>query len=1208
MPTPPRPTSKRVHSHRSDEEMKQQQPRHTLPQILDSSDEEDGDDDSSSGVHDIRAVYGSLSDNARDFIGRSSPSKKSSDPLDATIFARQNNDDDDEEVETDTDDEIMNPYVMNPFHSLHSNDSHMLGSALLPPSVEMSTMNNVSLSSHTDTSRAPNSLSVEIEHKTQTKINVDSNNPPGRILRDFDPYSPTVRVQTLRKQQMHSELQHHQNQLEQHCNDLGMEMELEAEVEDLGEESVEFFGNDTAIGQERKNSVATDVGMDWHRDFSLFEHPNSNIPSAREQRQQQQDLGGIRDEEREYGDNQSTFSSNPNYTTANEYGESTPLSGPRHFHNTKMSSNGSRQGKTQATTDGLIGVMGNSVVNVIKAVLSSAAYATTFITNGRSPSHSPRFHNHGTSNPFSQPKMKTRHNPRPNHWGILTYFRLFVITMAALFALGTMTIFHQFISADNDGTSSAVRKNLYGGERAADGEEAYLEYTTADGVMLKKPKSLLKKMENAKKKAKGKHWWNRWRRSRQEAAGPPPVEVYRNGVQEAVSGVGDSASSSVGDVNETKKHVKREETLPVVVTTGEDGTVLIKLPPPKMNLEEPDPSMALTYAANTAIVQSSRSFSSAMDIGEEDETLYIRLPYSEEQIVADFPSASKKELEPPLRGASIPSSHSQLTRRPPPPLAVAHEDKKKSHPHHDFHNHYNKKESRHLGYFSHEERRPGVLDALRKEFESWAVKHEKKYGSHDEKEKRFHVWKKNHFRITEKNHKHGPCRLTGKAVFGHNIFSDLDPEEFQQQFLTGYRGPRTHESVEKKSSHSYFRDNTSAPKGRKSGEMYPPPLASIKRHPTIQRKLEEHLQEESGTSYRDRFSFNKYRYKNTKFANGCAWWDVSCMLRWVFGYQYVGGTREPVYDEGSYPSVLDWRSMGVVTDVHSQGSCGACWAITAVETVESAHAIATGTLINLSEHEVIACDGSCQMCNGGWPQNAYKYVMKHGGLPEETSAYDADWLYAVTAVLQGESDEVSDNELASYFAETCPAGVREGEDDKGGGSNSHHSGDENYSSKSNTPRYGNIKGYGYATDRCVCYTDGSGCDCDKQDEKTAVLNVASYGPAAVCLEASLWQDYEGGIMTSDIGCSSKFLDMNHCVQVVGYAFTDKYKNDGENGNENGSRDESRKSGSKDSEEREGYWIVKNQWSNYWGMNGYAYLAMGDNTCGILNDMTQVYME
>ena len=68
--------------------------------------------------------------------------------------------------------------------------------------------------------------------------------------------------------------------------------------------------------------------------------------------------------------------------------------------------------------------------------------------------------------------------------------------------------------------------------------------------------------------------------------------------------------------------------------------------------------------------------------------------------------------------------------------------------------------------------------------------------------------------------------------------------------------------------------------------------------------------------------------------------------------------------------------MGVVTEVHSQGSCGACWAITAVETIESSLAIVSGTLLDLSEEEVIACDGTCEMCNGGWPQNAYDYVMK----------------------------------------------------------------------------------------------------------------------------------------------------------------------------------------------------------------------------------------
>ena len=97
-------------------------------------------------------------------------------------------------------------------------------------------------------------------------------------------------------------------------------------------------------------------------------------------------------------------------------------------------------------------------------------------------------------------------------------------------------------------------------------------------------------------------------------------------------------------------------------------------------------------------------------------------------------------------------------------------------------------------------------------------------------------------------------------------------------------------------------------------------------------------------------------------------------------------------------------------------------------------------------------------------------------------------------------------------------------------------------------------------------------------------------------------------MTAASGCSSKFMDVNHCVQAVGYAFTsdgddeEVYEQGGGSGSGSGSRD----SGSQDSTTRIGYWIVRNQWSSYWGMNGYAYVAMGDNTCGILNDMIQVY--
>lgn len=504
--------------------------------------------------------------------------------------------------------------------------------------------------------------------------------------------------------------------------------------------------------------------------------------------------------------------------------------------------------------------------------------------------------------------------------------------------------------------------------------------------------------------------------------------------------------------------------------------------------------------------------------------------------------------------------------------------------------------------------------------------------------------------IAEKNEKHGPCRMTGKAVFGHNLFSDLDPEEFQSKFLTGYRGPRHHDPMGSNGIGSdedgnisggsdAFLRHSSFSEAKRVAESPSPllPGASLaKRHPSIQRQLDEVTAKYGaggfgdgggssnsrlhGTKFQSNFGsscswwdMSCYRKNGVKWSNGCEWWDVSCVLRYIFGYPYMGGTREPVYDESSYPSVLDWRTLGVVTEVNSQGSCGACWAITAVETIESANAIATGQLIDLAEEEVIACDGTCEMCNGGWPQNAYDYVMKHGGLPAKTSDYNADMLYMITAVLAGESYDISEYDMSNYFAKTCPAGVREG--DGGGNDKSHHSGDngnQQYaSSYVASTRYGKIKGYGYATDRCVCYTDGSGCDCDDQDEKTAVLNVASYGPAAVCLEASLWQNYEGGIMTSAIGCSSGFLDMNHCVEVVGYAFIDESSSSVGEGEANGgnSRDnKSHKSGSRDSTTREGYWIVKNQWSTYWGMSGYAYVAMGDNTCGILNDMTQVYMK
>jgi len=508
-----------------------------------------------------------------------------------------------------------------------------------------------------------------------------------------------------------------------------------------------------------------------------------------------------------------------------------------------------------------------------------------------------------------------------------------------------------------------------------------------------------------------------------------------------------------------------------------------------------------------------------------------------------------------------------------------------------------------------------LLPHLRQEFEDWMKHHAKTYHSNEEKERRFSIWSLNHQRTVEKNTRHGPCTLTKQHVFGSNHFKDLAPEEFQAKFLTGYKGAFTDVLEEKQQALSP--NERKLRKNSGIGMVLDPEIHRIEYHESVVQK-QRHLKQNGSSSYHPQIMGASSMY--------CKWYDLSCILRYVWlstGIQFgMIGTMEPRYDADAFPNSVDWRDSGAVTDVRTQGECGACWAVTAVETVESAYFIATGTLYTLSESEIIVCDDTCEMCSGGWPQNAFEWVMDHGGIPLQSSLpYDAYTLIALTSGLEGESDYYNEETVESYRDQVCPAS--DGGGDSHSGSNDQDQDsywedgmeNENYADYSNQGRYGNIRGYGYATDRCLCYTDGSGCECEDQDEDTAVRNIATYGPAVVCLEASTWQDYSGGIMTSEIGCGQEFLDMNHCVQVVGYAFTDggdcddadcSGSNDNDNSGSNSNSNSNSNSGSGDNGDREGYWIVRNQWGSSWGMNGYAYVAMGANTCGILNDVTVAY--
>lgn len=76
------------------------------------------------------------------------------------------------------------------------------------------------------------------------------------------------------------------------------------------------------------------------------------------------------------------------------------------------------------------------------------------------------------------------------------------------------------------------------------------------------------------------------------------------------------------------------------------------------------------------------------------------------------------------------------------------------------------------------------------------------------------------------------------------------------------------------------------------------------------------------------------------------------------------------------PKNLDWREKGAVYDVEDQGSCGSCWAFSVIQAQESAHAIATGQLLGLSQSTLIDCvGGDCHGCHGGWPDKAFRYII-----------------------------------------------------------------------------------------------------------------------------------------------------------------------------------------------------------------------------------------
>jgi len=102
----------------------------------------------------------------------------------------------------------------------------------------------------------------------------------------------------------------------------------------------------------------------------------------------------------------------------------------------------------------------------------------------------------------------------------------------------------------------------------------------------------------------------------------------------------------------------------------------------------------------------------------------------------------------------------------------------------------------------------------------------------------------------------------------------------------------------------------------------------------------------------------------------------------------VNATKKAAVDVDSLPSSVDWRNEGAVNPVKNQGSCGSCWAFSAVGALEGAYAISHGQLLQFSEQQLVDCsrddddEEGNQGCDGGWMDNAFEYA-RHNALESE---------------------------------------------------------------------------------------------------------------------------------------------------------------------------------------------------------------------------------
>lgn len=118
--------------------------------------------------------------------------------------------------------------------------------------------------------------------------------------------------------------------------------------------------------------------------------------------------------------------------------------------------------------------------------------------------------------------------------------------------------------------------------------------------------------------------------------------------------------------------------------------------------------------------------------------------------------------------------------------------------------------------------------------------------------------------------------------------------------------------------------------------------------------------------------------------------------RTFYGYKHhrIEATTTRTNTTDDYAPSIDWREEGVVTPVKNQGSCGSCWAFSGTESIESALAIATGDLLELSPQYYVSCSpnpddcGGTGGCDGSTMELLFTFAETGGAVTEEAYPYE----------------------------------------------------------------------------------------------------------------------------------------------------------------------------------------------------------------------------